>query len=99
MTGRPRLPSLRGVPIKEADMPKVSKDSASNVEQIPGFVDDRSEELDGYVVGFTTFSSDMDGAPLLRGLPNDECQCPHWGYVITGRIGFTSGGRQEVFEA
>ena len=27
-----------------------------------------------------------DLAPLLKGLPNDLCPCPHWIYVIKGRI-------------
>lgn len=27
-----------------------------------------------------------DFTPLLKGLPEDRCGCPHWGYVITGSI-------------
>ncbi len=27
-----------------------------------------------------------DLAPLLQGLPGDLCPCPHWGYVLKGRI-------------
>jgi len=27
-----------------------------------------------------------DFGPLLRGLPNDRCQGPHWGYVLKGRL-------------
>ena len=27
-----------------------------------------------------------DLAPLLVGLPGDLCPCPHWGYVVKGRI-------------
>lgn len=27
-----------------------------------------------------------DLAPLLEGLPDDACQAPHWGYVITGSV-------------
>lgn len=25
-------------------------------------------------------------APLLKGLPDDRCQCPHWGYLFKGKI-------------
>jgi hypothetical protein len=25
-------------------------------------------------------------APLLKGLPDDLCQCPHWGYLFKGKI-------------
>jgi hypothetical protein len=24
--------------------------------------------------------------PLFKGLPDDRCQCPHWGYVLEGAI-------------
>src|SRR5207245_7421707 len=27
-----------------------------------------------------------DLAPLLKGLPDDRCQCPHWGFLFKGRI-------------
>jgi hypothetical protein len=27
-----------------------------------------------------------DFTPLLKGLPGDLCQCPHWGYVLSGSI-------------
>ena len=49
-------------------MPKVSKDSAANVER-HGPVDDRNEDLDGYTVNFGTFDADVDGTPLLKGMP------------------------------
>ena len=26
----------------------------------------------------------VDFTPLLKGLPHDQCQSPHWGYVLTG---------------
>jgi len=25
-------------------------------------------------------------APALRGLPDDLCPCPHWGYMLKGRV-------------
>lgn len=77
-------------------MPKVSKHSATQGGEF-GPVTDRSEEFDGYSVNFTTFHIDMDQTPMLKGLPNDECQCPHWGYVLKGSFTFRCGGREEVF--
>ena len=79
-------------------MPKVSKDSASRGGD-HGLVVERSEDLDDYTVNFVTFREDIDHTPLLRGLPDDQCQCPHWGYVIKGKMTFRFGGREEVFEA
>ena len=80
-------------------MPKTSKASASQVEVIEGILEDRSEDLDGYNVVFTTYLAEMDHAPFFRGLPDDRCQCPHWGYVIKGRTTFRFTDREETYEA
>ena len=79
-------------------MPKVSKDTATQGGEY-GPVTDRSDELEGYTVGFTTFHVDMDQTPMLKGLPNDECQCPHWGYVLEGRITFRYDDNEETYDA
>ena len=80
-------------------MPKVSKETAAGGHSVEGMVDDRSEELDGFLVGFTSFACDIDGTPLLKGLPGGQCQCPHWGYVFTGKIAFRFDDREETYEA
>ena len=80
-------------------MPKTSKASASKVESVEGILEDRSEDLDGYTAGFTSFLADMDPAPFFQGLPDDRCQCPHWGYVIKGKITFRFADREETYEA
>ena len=53
-----------------------------------GPVAETSADLGGYTASFTTFKIDLDGAPMLKGLVNDRCQCPHWGYVLRGSISF-----------
>jgi hypothetical protein len=37
-----------------------------------------------------------DVASLLKGLPHDMCSCPHWGYVVKGRmrIIYADGGEE-----
>jgi len=79
-------------------MPKVSRESATQGGEY-GPVTDRADDVDGYTVNFVSFHEDVDATPLLKGLPDDRCQCPHWGYVITGRMTFRFGDREEVFEA
>ena len=32
------------------------------------------------------FPKGADATPLLQGLPQDLCQCPHWGTVLKGAI-------------
>lgn len=33
-----------------------------------------------------TLPAGTDLDPLLAGLPNGLCPCPHWGYVLKGRL-------------
>jgi len=40
-----------------------------------------------------------DLGPLLQGLPNDLCPCPHWGYIIKGRIRITYADGEELLQA
>src|SRR5947209_4703000 len=81
---------------KEAEMPKVSRETASRVQDTPMGLD-RTEELDGYTVNFVNLKSDVDLTPMLQGLPNDQCPCPHWGYVFKGRMWFRLGDREESY--
>jgi hypothetical protein len=77
---------------------KVSRESATQGGDY-GPVDDRYEEVEGYRIGFTTFKEDIDATPLLKGLRDDRCQCPHWGYVVSGRVVFRFPDREETYEA
>jgi mannose-6-phosphate isomerase-like protein (cupin superfamily) len=78
-------------------MAKVSRETASRVQDM-GEALDISEDLEGYTVNFVTIRQDSTLEPLLNGLPNDSCQCPHWGYVLKGRLTFRYGDKTEVFE-
>ena len=79
-------------------MPGFSKETAPNVGEF-GPVTDRHDEIDGYTISIASFAAEIDGAPLLRGLKDDLCQCPHWGYVVKGTATFTFADHVEVFEA
>jgi quercetin dioxygenase-like cupin family protein len=79
-------------------MPKVSKQSASHVAD-QGPVEDHREDVDGYTVSFMSFRQDIDATPMLKGLPGDNCQCPHWGYVLKGRLIMRFADHEEVCEA
>lgn len=77
-------------------MPKISKESATGGGD-HGPVVDRSQELDGYVVNFVEFRQNIDATPLMKGLPDDRCQCPHWGYVLEGKMTFRYPDRVEAY--
>jgi hypothetical protein len=78
-------------------MPKVSKDNATQGGDY-GPVVDRADQLADYMANFVTFRQDIDATPLLKGLPDDRCQCPHWGYVITGKLTMRFADHEEVYE-
>ena len=60
----------------------------------------RSVEAGGMTIAFEQLSAGVETAPLYRGLPDDACQSPHWGYVIRGRLrAITTDGREEIAEA
>ncbi|MBA4156176.1 MAG: cupin domain-containing protein [Gemmatimonadetes bacterium] len=54
----------------------------------------RAADWDGMRVVIVSVPSGTDFGPLLRGLPDGLCPCPHWGYVIKGRlqIQYADGG-------
>ena len=61
----------------------------------------------GDTSGYSTFSAEcftlaagVDTTPLFKGLEGDLCQCPHWGFVVRGRITTTdANGVQETVNA
>ncbi|HEY3724454.1 MAG TPA: cupin domain-containing protein [Acidimicrobiia bacterium] len=80
-------------------MPKVSKDSATEVEDF-GVAVDRTGHLDGYTVNFVSIREAHDLAPMLATLSHGSCSCPHWGYVLSGKITMRyTDGHEEIVEA
>ena len=47
-------------------------------------------------ISFATLPAGLDCAPLFKGLPDDLCQSPHWGYVLKGRIRVKYADREEI---
>ncbi|TPI74606.1 cupin domain-containing protein [Mesorhizobium sp. B2-8-9] len=82
---------------------KVAKDDVDVRLQLPGAVI-RQRLGFGSVAGYDQISAEhfslskgVDTTPLFKGLDNDCCQCPHWGYVLEGEITTTNAqGRQET---
>jgi hypothetical protein len=61
-----------------------------------GGVDIREAEWGAMNVALEAFPAGLDTAPIFKGLPDDRCQCPHWGYVIHGRVRVRDADREEV---
>ena len=79
-------------------MPKLSENSAPNIQDAGPAVD-RSGDLNDTTVSFVTIRQSHSLAPLLRGLPADSCQCPHWGYLLAGKITVSYADHQETYQA
>lgn len=47
---------------------------------------------------YFSLAAGTDIAPLLQGLDGDLCQCPHWGYVMEGKlsISFADGHNESA---
>jgi mannose-6-phosphate isomerase-like protein (cupin superfamily) len=78
-------------------MPKVSKNESQHMNHGP--VEEWRGDVDGYTINIVRFGVDLDATPMLQGLPGNRCSCPHWGYVLKGRVTFTFDDRTEVHEA
>lgn len=64
----------------------------------PGIANIRSANWGEMTSAFNRMGEGVDFTPLLEGLPDDHCQCPHWGYVLKGRIrvSYTDGTGETV---
>jgi hypothetical protein len=74
--------------------------------EIPGAVIRQRTEF-GDVSGFDTISGEcftlsagVDTTPLFQGLEGDLCQCPHWGFVVSGQLTtIDANGARETVDA
>jgi len=83
---------------------RINKNDVPEVINIPGAV--ARQEMNfgdatpyGTIAGeYFSLSAGVDFAPLLKGLKNDHCQSPHWGYLIGGEIivNYTDGSEETV---
>ncbi len=63
-------------------------------------VEIRTRELGGGMsAGFVRVPKGADLRPALTGLPDGLCQCPHWGYLLKGRVKMHTRNGGAVYEA
>ena len=82
---------------------KVAKENIEVKMEIPGAtIRQRKEFGDATGLGkisgeYFSLSAGVDTTPLFIGLEGNLCQCPHWGYVLSGQITTTDAeGLQET---
>ena len=78
---------------------KINKQNIPIIMEGPGMVMRKQEGFGNMDVVYHELPKGTDFTPLLKGLPNDSCHCPHWGYIIQGAFRFIyDDGTQEVYE-
>ena len=50
-------------------------------------------------VEYDVFKQKFDVTPLLKGLPNDRDQCPHWGILTKGQMRVMYNEKEEIVKA
>jgi len=80
-------------------MPRISRQSAPDVRDFGPATDRRGQLGTGYTAEFVTIHQSHSLADMLKGLPGDRCPCPHWGYLLAGRITVSYPDHEEVIEA
>ena len=85
---------------------RVAKEDVDVKMEIPGAViRQRTDFGDASGLGkfsaeYFSFSAGVDTTPLFEGLEGNLCQCPHWGFVLRGRLTTTNAdGVQETVNA
>ena len=66
-------------------MPSGSHDALPEVEIVPGY-SSRLADWGGMTVAFEKAHKGQDASSMVKGLPDDRCQAPHWGFLFSGRI-------------
>jgi hypothetical protein len=85
---------------------RIAKDQIPAKINVPGAVARQVTEF-GDATGFGkmggeyfSLAAGLDISPLLKGLKDDACQAPHWGYMIAGELVVTyTDGKSDTCKA
>ncbi len=78
-------------------MPSASHDELPLTEIVPGY-SSRFADWGGITVAFEKAHAGQDASSMVKGLPDDRCQAPHWGFLFSGRMVVDYGDREETVE-
>ena len=78
--------------IRKEDIPVISEGDGNIMRVLNDFGE--------FVVSHHEFKKGTDFTPVLKGLPNDMCPCPHYGYIFEGSFRFIyADGKEEVYKS
>lgn len=64
--------------IKREEIPVTMEAPGTTMRALPGY--------GGMTVAYNEIPAGTDFSPMLQGLQNDSCHCPHWGYIMEGEM-------------
>jgi hypothetical protein len=64
-----------------------------------GGIEFRTDRVGDQSMAWVRLPAGTDLRPALHGLQDDLCQCPHWGYMISGRLVMHGAKGDTVHEA
>jgi hypothetical protein len=80
-------------------MKAITRDEASVAIQGDG-VDFRRQAIGGGMsTAFVRLPAGADLRPAVVGLTDDLCPCPHWGYMLSGRLRMHTAAGPQDYEA
>lgn len=82
---------------------RITKNDIPTKIDVPGAIARQALNF-GDATGYGSLSAEYfslgagtDIAPLLKGLDNDDCHAPHWGFMISGEVVLTyTSGEEEI---
>jgi len=78
---------------------RTKKEDIPIIKEAPDMVMRLLAGMGNMTVAYHELPKGTDFTPLLKGLENDSCHCPHWGYMFKGTFRFIyDDGSEEVFE-
>lgn len=79
-------------------MAHASKVDLPVTAEMDGF-ESRQTQWGDLNVALESIAGGMDATELFSSLPDGRCQCPHWGYLVSGRFRVKYADREEVVSA
>lgn len=65
---------------------KIKKEDIPVTMEAPGTIMRSIQGYGGMTAAFNELPAGTDLSPLLQGLKNNSCHCPHWGYIVDGAL-------------
>ena len=80
-------------------MPAYGWDDLPALLDEPTIGEGRAIEAGGMMVQRERWKAGADATEVFKGLPDDACQSPHWGYVLSGAMKVKVKGGVEDYRA